>query len=112
MLQPAAMLAAPDQVRRGARAEQHRGVADVLARLEEGLCSARAREPIVDLLVPRMDRRGRDAAANQEVEGVLARQVLDVVFQVVAERGEETAGGFRGGLADGRRWFLRRVLGI
>ena len=107
MLQAAVLLATADGVGDAAGAEQHGGVADVLARREERVGPL---EVLVDLLVVGMHRRRGGAAGGQPVHGVHAREVLDVVNQVVAQRRDEAAGRLGARLADRGRGLLSGIL--
>jgi len=109
MLQPALPRAAADQVRRGAGPKQDWRFSDDLPGFEERIRRPQPLKTPINLVVLRMDGQGARAAPGESVHRVPPGEMLDVVFQVVPEGGEEAARGLRG-VFSGRHGRLLRVL--
>src|SRR5262245_3513562 len=91
MLQPALAGLTSDQIRRAGGTQNNCGIAEVLARLEDGVHFRVAEQTSIDRTVFGMNRERSGRAANEPVQAVSARHVLHVVSQVMEECGEETA---------------------
>src|SRR5258705_13228458 len=66
----------------------------------------------VECAIRGVNGEGERGTAGHPIHAVPSRDVLHIVGEVMAERGEETAGGLRCRLADCGGWLLRRICGL